>query len=48
MAKQQDCDCTSASVLLIEIAKFNGQKMEILEEDAMKELIKLLDKEKEK
>lgn len=54
IAKQQDCDYASTSVkalsdlLLIEIDKFNGQTMGIMEEDAMKEMMKLFDKQKDK
>ncbi|KAK9192380.1 hypothetical protein WN944_003070 [Citrus x changshan-huyou] len=54
MAEQQDFDSVSVSVsakaltdlLWEEIAKFNAQNMGIMEEDAMKEMMKLMDKEK--
>lgn len=52
MAEQQDFDSASASakalsdLLWEEIAKFNVRNMGIMEEDALKEMMKLIDKEK--
>ena len=52
MAEQQDFDSASVSakaltdLLWEEIAKFNVQNMGIMEEAAMKEIMKLIDKEK--